>query len=40
MVVTGPRRRALGLGAPLAPAEQRAWIDQTVALFLDGCRRI
>jgi TetR/AcrR family transcriptional regulator, mexJK operon transcriptional repressor len=39
MVVTGPRRRALGLGAALGAAELRAWIDDTVALFLDGCRR-
>jgi TetR/AcrR family transcriptional repressor of mexJK operon len=39
MVVTAPRRRALGLGAPLGPAELRRWIDDTVALFLDGCRR-
>ena len=37
MVVTGPRRRALGLGAPLGPAELRRWIDETVSLFLDGC---
>ncbi len=40
MVVTGPRRRALGLGTPLSPAERHAWIDHTVALFLDGCRLI
>jgi TetR/AcrR family transcriptional regulator, mexJK operon transcriptional repressor len=39
MVVSGPRRRALGLGAPLTPAELRDWLDQCVALFLDGCRR-
>ena len=38
MVVEGPRRRAVGLGAPLGPAERREWIDRTVALFLDGCR--
>ena len=37
MVVTGPRRRALGMGAPLTPTELRAWIDDTVALFLRGC---
>jgi TetR/AcrR family transcriptional regulator, mexJK operon transcriptional repressor len=36
MVVTGPRRRALGLGAPLGAAELRDWIDQTIALFLHG----
>ncbi len=39
MVVTGPRRRALGLGAPLDPVERRVWVERTVALFLDGCRR-
>ena len=38
MAVTGPRRRALGLGKPLDAAELRAWIDGTVAVFLDGCR--
>ncbi len=40
MVVSGPRRRALGLGAPLGVAELHDWIDHTTALFLDGCRRI
>jgi TetR/AcrR family transcriptional repressor of mexJK operon len=40
MVVTGPRRRALGLGMPLGPAELRDWVDHSVGLFLDGCRRI
>jgi len=39
MVVSGPRRRALGLGPPLTPAELRDWLDQCVGLFLDGCRR-
>jgi len=38
MAVEGPRRRALGLGVPLTATELSAWIDQTVALFLDGCR--
>ena len=37
MVVEGPRRRALGLGVPMTPAELRAWSDDTVALFLRGC---
>jgi TetR/AcrR family transcriptional repressor of mexJK operon len=37
MVVDGPRRRALGLGPPLTPAELRKWLDQCVTLFLDGC---
>ena len=37
MVVTGPRRRALGLGTPLNPAALADWIDQTVEMFLQGC---
>jgi TetR/AcrR family transcriptional repressor of mexJK operon len=37
MVVTGPRRRALGLGKPMDRIELSAWIDNTVALFLNGC---
>src|SRR3954447_14274356 len=36
MVVTGPQRRALGLGAPLTAAALRGWIDDTVELFLRG----
>jgi AcrR family transcriptional regulator len=39
MLVSGPRRRALGLGAPLGAVALRDWIDHSVALFLDGCRR-
>jgi TetR/AcrR family transcriptional regulator, mexJK operon transcriptional repressor len=39
MVVSGPRRRALGLGAPFGAAELRDWVEQSVALFLDGYRR-
>jgi TetR/AcrR family transcriptional regulator, mexJK operon transcriptional repressor len=38
MVVTGPRRRALGLGTPFDAADLRRWIDDTVALFLGGLR--
>jgi TetR/AcrR family transcriptional regulator, mexJK operon transcriptional repressor len=38
MVVTGPQRRAMGLGTPLDKAELSAWINGTVGLFLDGCR--
>jgi TetR/AcrR family transcriptional repressor of mexJK operon len=38
MVVTGPQRRALGLGAPLGPAELGRWIADAVKLFLEGCR--
>ena len=37
MVVTGPQRRALGLGAPLTAAALRDWIGETVELFLRGC---
>ena len=37
MVVTGPQRRALGLGTPLSAAALREWIDDTVELFLRGC---
>ena len=38
MVVTGPQRRALGLGAPMQSAELQGWAQDTVALFLAGCR--
>jgi AcrR family transcriptional regulator len=38
MVVTGPQRRAMGLGASLTPAELDAWTDDVVRLFLNGCR--
>jgi TetR/AcrR family transcriptional repressor of mexJK operon len=37
-VVTGPQRRALGLGIPLSPAEISNHARNAVALFLDGCR--
>jgi AcrR family transcriptional regulator len=37
-VVTGPQRRALGLGIPLSPAEIRGWARDAVALFLNGAR--
>jgi TetR/AcrR family transcriptional repressor of mexJK operon len=37
MVVTGPQRRALGLGIPLNAAELAAWARDAVALFLEGC---
>lgn len=40
MVVTVPRRRALGLGAPFGPAERQPWVEATVTLFIDGCRRL
>jgi len=38
MVITLPQRRALGLGAPMRPAELRAWPRAVAALFLYGCR--
>ena len=38
IVISGPRRRALGLGPPFAQAELSRWVRQAVALFLDGCR--
>jgi AcrR family transcriptional regulator len=38
MVLTGPQRRALGLGTPLTAAELSAWARDAVTLFLDGCR--
>ncbi len=37
MVVSGPRRRALGLGPPFSPAELDIWLNQTVTLFVEGC---
>jgi AcrR family transcriptional regulator len=38
LVLTGPRRRALGLGPPLDAAGVDNWARQAVALFLNGCR--
>jgi TetR/AcrR family transcriptional repressor of mexJK operon len=37
-VVTGPQRRALGLGTPLSAAEISTYARDAVTLFLDGCR--
>ena len=37
-VVTGPQRRALGLGPPLTPAQLSAHAVNAVTLFLDGAR--
>jgi TetR/AcrR family transcriptional regulator, mexJK operon transcriptional repressor len=37
-VVTGPQRRALGLGVPLKAAEVADWAREAVALFLEGAR--
>lgn len=38
-VVTGPQRRALGLGIPLTATEVTSWARNAVELFLDGARR-
>lgn len=38
MVMTIPRRRAIGYGDPMTPAELDAWAGKVVRLFLDGCR--
>jgi AcrR family transcriptional regulator len=38
MVVAQPQRRITGLGAPMTPGELDAWADETVNLFLNGCR--
>lgn len=38
MVVSGPRRRALGLGRPLDATGLAAWVERSVALFLNGVR--
>ena len=36
LVVSGPRRRALGLGRPFDPAGLATWAERSVALFLNG----
>jgi TetR/AcrR family transcriptional regulator, mexJK operon transcriptional repressor len=38
MVVTIPRRRALGYGSPMTAQEADAWAGKVVRLFLEGCR--
>jgi AcrR family transcriptional regulator len=38
LVLTGPQRRALGLGPVLDAAGLEAWARQAVTLFLNGCR--
>ena len=38
MVLAGPRRAALGLGAPMSAQELERWMRRTVTLFLDGAR--
>jgi TetR/AcrR family transcriptional regulator, mexJK operon transcriptional repressor len=38
MVMTIPRRRAIGYGTPMTVAELDTWTGKVVRLFLDGCR--
>jgi AcrR family transcriptional regulator len=38
LVLTGPQRRALGLGPSLDAAGIEAWTREAVTLFLNGCR--
>lgn len=38
LVLTGPQRRALGLGRPLDQQQINAWCETSVALFLSGIR--
>lgn len=38
MVVSGPRRRALGLGQPLNQAGLARWAERSVELFLNGLK--
>ncbi len=37
MVLSVPRRRAIGFGAPMTAEEREDWIGRTVELFLQGC---
>ncbi|HLX27204.1 MAG TPA: TetR/AcrR family transcriptional regulator [Casimicrobiaceae bacterium] len=38
MVITVPRRRAMGLGAPMSKRELTEWPPKVVGLFLNGCK--
>jgi AcrR family transcriptional regulator len=38
MVVAVPQRRIMGLGSSMTASEIDAWADDTVSLFLNGCR--
>jgi AcrR family transcriptional regulator len=38
MLTAGPQRRALGMGRPWHTDELLRWADQTVTLFMIGCR--
>jgi len=39
MVVAAPQRRAMGLGKPMTAREVEEWVEKTVELFLNGCRK-
>lgn len=36
MIISGPQRRALGVGEQMPPAEQAEWVRRTTRLFLTG----
>jgi AcrR family transcriptional regulator len=38
LVISVPQRRALGLGTPMTADELEGWANDSVDLFLDGCR--
>jgi AcrR family transcriptional regulator len=38
LVLTGPQRRALGLGPAMGAAALEVWAQAAVSLFLNGCR--
>ena len=38
MVISIPQRRALGLGMPMTESEIDSWVQDSVNLFLNGCR--
>jgi TetR/AcrR family transcriptional repressor of mexJK operon len=40
MIVTVPQRRAMGVGVPMTATELDEWAEDTVRLFLDGCRAL
>lgn len=40
MLVAVPQRRCMGLGIPMTTSELDAWADDTVNLFLNGCRSL
>jgi TetR/AcrR family transcriptional regulator, mexJK operon transcriptional repressor len=40
LVVTAPQRRIIGLGASMTPRQLETWADNSVKLFLGGCREL